>query len=90
MCGDWMLYNLKRFREELELTQEQMAESMGVSKSYYIKVEEGYRNPSYNFLKKFKCRYAENLDDIFFEFDNTQRVIICHKESKGGEQCMKE
>lgn len=67
MCGGVMLYNLKRFREKLELTQEQMAKTMGVSKSYYIKIEEGYRNPSYNFLKKFKRCYQQNLDDIFFD-----------------------
>ncbi len=54
MCGGDKLSELKVYREGLGMTQEEMALSIGVSKSYYIKVEEGYRNPSYNFLKKFK------------------------------------
>jgi len=71
MCGADMLIELKAFREGLGMTQEEMAISIGVSKSYYIKVEEGYRNPSYNFLKKFKACYNTEIDCIFFVTNTT-------------------
>lgn len=36
------------------MSQKNMAKRIGVSPSYYYKVESGYQNPSYEFLAKFK------------------------------------
>lgn len=55
------------FRTDLGLSQDQMAKEIGVSKSYYSKVESGFQNPSFDFLKKLKLRFPNvNIDEVFF------------------------
>lgn len=52
----------------LGLTQQEMAKYIGTTLSYYSKVELGVRNPSYNFLVKFKSKFNDiNIDEIFFK-----------------------
>lgn len=59
--------NLFEFRKSVALTKKAMAEKIGVSASYYYKVESGYQNPSYEFLKKFKGKFPDaNIDHVFF------------------------
>lgn len=45
-----------------------MAKEIGVSISYYTKVEGGFKKPSYQFLKKLKGAYKEkvDIDEMFF------------------------
>ena len=44
-----------------------MAEHIGVSASYYYKVESGSQNPSYEFLKKIKKAFPNiSIDKVFF------------------------
>jgi transcriptional regulator with XRE-family HTH domain len=57
---------LVEFRKTLNLNQFEMAKSIGVSKSYYSKIELGLRNPSYNFIQKFKTKFGADIDSIFF------------------------
>lgn len=58
---------LREFRESLHLSQKSMAIGLGVSPSYYYKIESGYQNPSYEFLSKFKRRFPNvSVDQIFF------------------------
>ena len=58
---------LREFRESLHLSQKNMAKRIGVSPSYYYKVESGYQNPSYEFLAQFKRRCPNvSVDDLFF------------------------
>ncbi|PST41654.1 XRE family transcriptional regulator [Faecalibacillus faecis] len=58
---------LRKFRESLHMSQKNMAKRIGVSPSYYYKVESGYQNPSYEFLAKFKRSFPnESVDQIFF------------------------
>lgn len=55
------------FRNINHLTQKQMAEKLGITLTLYSKIELGLRNPSYNFLVKFKKAFKEaNVDSIFF------------------------
>lgn len=61
-----MNQQLVEFRKSLCLSQLEMAESLGVSKSYYTKIELGLRNPSYNFIQKFKAKYSADIENIFF------------------------
>ena len=62
-----MNIGLVNFRNNNKLTQKQMAEKLGTTLSYYSKIELGLRNPSYNFLEKFKTCFREViLDEIFF------------------------
>jgi len=44
--------NLKRFRKQAELTQEQLAVKVRVSSTYIGFLEQGQRNPSLNTLDK--------------------------------------
>lgn len=60
--------NLNRFRSSKSYSLKEMAIEIGVSKSYYEKIEHGKRNPSYNFIRKFVTRFPDaDLDKIFYE-----------------------
>lgn len=59
--------SLKEFRDNLGLTQNQMADEIGVSKSYYSKVESDFQKPSFEFLRKLKSRFSDvDIDEMFF------------------------
>ena len=58
---------LKEFRNSKKLSQKDIAIQIGVSPSYYYKVESGYQTPSYEFLLKFKKKFPNvRVDKIFF------------------------
>lgn len=58
--------NLKKFREKMNLTQEKMALTLGITVSHYKSIEYGYRNPSFELLKKMKEIFPKiNIDKIF-------------------------
>lgn len=60
---------LVNFRILNNMTQLEMAKTIGFSLTYYSKIELGVRNPSYNFLVKFKSAFKEaNVDEIFFKY----------------------
>ena len=59
---------LEEFRLENNLNSTEISELLGVTLSYYRKIEKGTRNPSYNFLMKFKKTFPNtDIDEIFFE-----------------------
>ena len=63
-----MKNNLVDFRNSKKLTQKEMAEKAGTTLSYYSKIELGLRNPSYNFMEKFKANFGhECIYEIFLE-----------------------
>ncbi|QEK11654.1 helix-turn-helix transcriptional regulator [Crassaminicella thermophila] len=67
---------LKKFRENKNLNKEQMASLLDISTSFYEKIEKGERNPSYNFIKKFKRKFPEaDINYIFFN-------ILLHEKCK--------
>ena len=56
------------FINSKKLTQKEMAEKVGTTLSYYSKIELGLRNPSYNFMEKFKANFGDAcVDEIFFK-----------------------
>lgn len=58
---------LSRFRLTSGLTLKEMADKVGISKSYYEKIEAGIRNPSFNFIEKFKSKFKDvDADSLFF------------------------
>ena len=57
---------LKKFRLENGYSQNEMAERLGVSKSFYEKVEYGDRGMSRDFLQKFKRAFPHYDMNIFF------------------------
>lgn len=68
--------SLVDFRNSKNLTQKEMAEKLGTTLSFYSKVEVGKRNPSYNFLAKFKSTFDDvNVDKLFFEIESHEKCI---------------
>lgn len=57
--------SLKRIREEKNLKQEYVAESLKISKPAVSKYENNKANPSYEVLIKLANLYDVSLDDIF-------------------------
>lgn len=52
--------NLRTFRREiLNVTQQTMAENLGISKKHYQNIESGVYNPSYAVIDKF-AQYVES------------------------------
>lgn len=57
---------LKKFRNSMNLTINEMSQAIGVSKSYYEKIEMGFRKPSRNFIENLKKRFPQFDANIFF------------------------
>jgi len=58
---------LKEFRISKELNFEKISSMIGVSESFYRKIESGERGTSYNFISKFREVFPKaNIDEIFF------------------------
>lgn len=63
--------NLRKYRLESNLTQEQLAELVGIHPTYVGKLESGKNNPSVKMLYKITRAMKINLCDIFdFEKNN--------------------
>lgn len=58
--------HLKKLRKSLKLNKREMAKTIGVSFSYYEKIESGERNVSRNFLIKLKEKFPQFDINIFF------------------------
>ena len=62
------MFLLVDFINSKKLTQKEMAEKVGTTLSYYSKIELGLRNPSCNFVEKFKANFGDAcVDEIFFK-----------------------
>lgn len=58
--------NLIALRKSKKMSSKDMAKAVGISESYYEKIEYGARKPSYNFLVKFKQAFPDaNTEKIF-------------------------
>ena len=68
MCdgGDIMTY-LIAFRKNKGLTRTEMAKKLGISHSYYEKIELGDREPSRNILERVKRTFPSFDMNIFFD-----------------------
>lgn len=67
---------LKEFREAIGKTQEEMALSFGISKSFYEKIESGERKPGRELIEKIKIKYPLIDVNIFLDLHNTKRVVL--------------
>lgn len=57
---------LQKLRSQKNLTQSKIAEILGFTKSHYVKIELGIRNPGFKFLKALKDNFPEvNMNEIF-------------------------
>lgn len=58
---------LREFRESLGYSKQEIADALHISKSFYEKIEWGIREPSHNFLRRFKKSFPTFDMNIFFE-----------------------
>lgn len=58
-------FNLKIFREKQGLKQQEMAEKLGISKSYYVAIELGNAEPSFRVAEAIYSNFKDKYDDIF-------------------------
>lgn len=59
--------DLQKFREDNNLTQEQMARELNFTVAHYKAVEYGIRNPSFEFMERLKIRFPKcSIDKIFY------------------------
>lgn len=57
---------LKEIRKSHDLNQMQMSEKLAVSYSHYVKLENGFVNPSFNLLKRIYKQFSEvDMNDFF-------------------------
>lgn len=57
--------NLKKYRLQKKLTQEQLAEKVGIHPTYVGKLESGKNNPSVLMMYKFSRVLDIDLDKLF-------------------------
>ncbi len=60
---------LIELRESSQLTQEDMAKMLGISRSFYGHIETGIRNPSYGLARKIADVFDVSVEEIFFDLD---------------------
>lgn len=58
-------YNLKSFREKQGLRQQEMADKLGISKSYYVAIELGNVDPSFRVAEAIYNNFHDKYEDIF-------------------------
>ena len=73
-----MRKNLRQLREGSNLTVEDIAGMLGISKSYYYKIENGDRNPTINLARDISDLFGKNINYIFFNetLDKTSNECI--------------
>ena len=58
---------LRNFRISKKITQEEMAKELNVTVAHYKAVEYGIRNPSFEFMERFKIKFpTSSIDKIFY------------------------
>ena len=58
--------NVTKIRQRLNLTQQELADKLGFTRSYIWKIENDERQTSYEFIKKKKKKMPELDTNIFF------------------------
>jgi putative transcriptional regulator len=66
-----MKTKLKEFRARLNITQEDLANKVGVRRETILFIEKGKYNPSLKLAKKIANVFNEKIDDIFI-FDKKE------------------
>ena len=64
---------LKDFRKKQRLTQQQIANKLGINRVTYTKIELGYRDPDLNFMRNFEKAFNLSPKEIHSIFFTSQR-----------------
>lgn len=70
-----MRKKLKETRIRKNIEVKEIAQKLGISESYYYKIEQGRRNPTINLAKKIVDLLGGTIEEIFFdsELDETSK-----------------
>lgn len=60
---------LVQARKNRKITQIEMANLLGISRSFYSLIENGARNPDYGLAKKIAALFKVSPESIFFDLD---------------------
>ncbi len=61
--------HLKNLRQKQELTQEELAEKLGISRQALIALEQGKSLPSLNLALEMSSLFEKSIEEIFFDED---------------------
>ncbi len=74
-----MQTNLKVYRAMHDLTQEDLAKAIGITRQTVIAMEKGKYNPSLQLAFKIANYFKVNIEDIFFYDQNYKKTKNgCH------------
>ncbi|MDO4589290.1 MAG: helix-turn-helix transcriptional regulator [Fusobacterium sp.] len=62
--------NLKRIREEANISQKELAKVLGITQQGYSFIEQGKANPSLSTARKIALFFNKSIEEIFFEVKN--------------------
>lgn len=68
-------------RENIGLRQVQIAEILGISRSFYGLIENGVRNPDYGLAKRIAKTLKVSPESIFFDLDGFKMKQIKQRDS---------
>ena len=71
-----MYQKLRELRVKNKYTSQQMADKLGISKSFYSQIETGSRRLTYNMAVKISSILKRNPDFIFFD-DEMNKIKNC-------------
>lgn len=74
-----MRLRLIRLRKERKMTQQQVAEVLGITRSFYGMIETGDRNPTLDLAKRIAELFQVDIEEIFF--DEKSHVSLRNEES---------
>jgi DNA-binding XRE family transcriptional regulator len=67
-------------RKKMNMTQAQVADAAGISRSFYTNIENGIKTPSFKTAQKIavvlKIKTVDELNDIFFDLKYRKREQI--------------
>lgn len=70
---DMLYQNIERLRKERKITQEQMAQKLGVSRQTYINLENGERDASVSELEKMSAIFGVPITDLLSDPRNNKK-----------------
>ena len=65
----------KDLRKRANLSTDEAAQKLGISKSMLYKMEQGYKNPSYKLMKKMSEVYHCSIQELFNALNITDSDI---------------
>jgi putative transcriptional regulator len=67
---------IKKVREALDLSQEQLATDVGISRQFLSRIETGKSNPTYPIAYRLSKRLCKPIEEIFFNNDGNHSLQI--------------